>query len=144
MLEIWTQSFVWMPCRRNIQENENKAWTFRSFCNYENHIEYHRYGAVGIKVCERWNNSFQNFFEDMGKKPSKFHSIDRIDGRLGYFPSNCRWATSKEQSRNKSNSVFVVFNGSNQYIGDVASTLGITHSAAYQRMKKGKLVEVSK
>ena len=58
------------------------------------------YASKGITVCDRWKNSFEAFAEDMGPRPSNKHSIDRIDGSLGYFKENCRWATSYEQSTN--------------------------------------------
>ena len=63
----------------------------------------HRYVNKGIKVCERWRNAetgFPNFVKDMGVRPSKKHSIDRIDNNEGYFPDNCRWADNKTQTRN--------------------------------------------
>lgn len=63
--------------------------------------DYPRYGGRGIKVCERWM-TFDNFLADMGMKPSRKHTIDRINNDGNYEPSNCRWATRLVQSRNKS------------------------------------------
>ena len=67
-------------------------------CNDPKFKDYARYGAAGIKVCERWNASFVAFLEDMGERPSLGHSIDRIDPKRGYEPENCRWTTFSENS----------------------------------------------
>lgn len=59
------------------------------------------YGGRGIKVCDRWLESFESFLEDMGEKPSRFHSLDRINVNGNYEPSNCKWSTQKEQCVNR-------------------------------------------
>lgn len=69
-------------------------------CYNPNSQRYKDYGGRGIKVCDRWINSFQNFLDDMGERP-KGKSIDRIDVNGNYEPSNCRWASPIEQSHNK-------------------------------------------
>lgn len=63
--------------------------------------DYKRYGARGVTVCSRWLESFETFYKDMGPKPSSRHSLDRINNNGNYEPTNCRWATPKEQSRNR-------------------------------------------
>lgn len=70
-------------------------------CSNPNADNYSYYGGRGIKVCDRWFNSFENFLDDIGQRPSMKHSIDRINNDGNYEPSNCRWATKSEQRKNQ-------------------------------------------
>ncbi|MBP8291128.1 MAG: hypothetical protein KAX65_00055 [Caldilineaceae bacterium] len=72
----------------------------KSRCNNPNSTGYELYGGRGITVCERWQNSFENFYADMGERPIG-KTLDRIDCERGYSPKNCRWATPKEQAVNQ-------------------------------------------
>lgn len=84
--------------------NEFNSWkNMISRCTEPQNNRYYMYGAKGIIICDRWLENFQNFLEDMGNKPGKEYSIDRIDGTQGYFKENCRWSTSKEQANNRCN-----------------------------------------
>ena len=69
-------------------------------CGNPKNGEFHRYGAVGITVCDRWKNSFENFLADMGERPPRM-TIDRRNNDVGYTPENCRWATGHEQRVNQ-------------------------------------------
>ena len=71
------------------------------------------YGGRGIKVCQRWRNSFAFFVSDMGQRPTPNHSLDRKDNNKGYDKTNCRWATNEEQSSNRR----IFSNNTTGYIG---------------------------
>jgi hypothetical protein len=69
-------------------------------CTNPKELNYQYYGAKGIKVCKRWLK-FENFYEDMGTRPSLRHTIDRKNGAKGYYKYNCRWVTKSVQSKNR-------------------------------------------
>lgn len=81
--------------------SEHGIWAgMKHRCNNPNSRLYKHYGGRGIKVCDRWA-LFENFYIDMGPRPSKQHSLDRIDNDGDYEPGNCRWATADIQSNNR-------------------------------------------
>jgi len=94
------------------------------------------YFHKGIKVCERWQNSFSAFYEDMGPRPSHHHSIDRIDSDGDYCPKNCRWATSIEQNRNRGNNTIIEFNGENKTLAEWAEIYKLDRSTITSRIFK--------
>lgn len=80
---------------------EYRAWrSMMERCNNADHPAYHNYGGRGIVVCDEWR-SFISFFNDVGKRPSDSHSLDRINNNCGYYKGNVRWATKSEQAMNR-------------------------------------------
>lgn len=118
-----------------------RAWlAMRQRCYNSNAGEFKRYGARGISVCDRWANSFDNFIADVGVAP-KAMWLERNDVNGNYEPGNCRWATPKEQGRNKRNNVLLTAFGKTQclsaWIEEIGKAKGIRHSVALGRIKLG-------
>ncbi len=116
-------------------------WDMIQRCHNEEHHGFQRYGAKGIQVCSRWRESFENFLADMGRRP-KDHSIDRIDPNSGYNPENVRWATAKQQARNKRDTQYVKHpkTGKPTTVGELADEMGLTyHQMRYRLTKQGLL-----
>jgi len=100
-----------------------RSWAaMRQRCLNHKNTKYLDYGGRGIKICPRWDK-FQNFLEDMGEMPFD-KSLDRIDVNGDYIPENCRWATWKEQCRNKRQTVYVEWEGKKQTFADLAERYG--------------------
>lgn len=118
--------------------SEFMAWCgMRSRCMDTNNKKYPRYGGRGILVCARWLDSFEAFYNDIGPRPSDKHSIDRIDNDGNYEPGNCRWATSFQQSRNRSGLHRVKFQGKTMSVSEWAERTGIRRSVLYNRFRNG-------
>lgn len=117
--------------------------TYRSWesmiarCHRRESSSFARYGGRGITVCERWSESFAAFLEDMGERPSKSHTIDRIDGRGNYGPGNCRWATKAEQVRNRGITKTVSLDGVTCSVGEWAERAGIPYGVLWRRLRSG-------
>lgn len=113
-----------------------KIWLgMRDRCVRKSYRYYHRYGGRGIKVCKRWN-SFINFLNDMGERPIGM-SIDRINNDGDYKPSNCRWASIAEQSRNSMQTRFITLNEERMCLKDWAIKTGISEATIRTRINKG-------
>lgn len=118
---------------------EYQAWkAMKSRC-YSPSNSQKNYQSKGVTVCERWQNSFDNFLSDMGKCPEGF-SLDRIDNNKNYEPSNCRWANNNDQAKNRGtfNKVFT-YAGKSMVLKDWAKELNIKYSTLHRRIYKSKL-----
>lgn len=116
------------------------AWCqMRSRCTQVDHISYKRYGARGIKVCDRWMNSFENFLSDVGRAPSEKHSLDRIDNDKNYEPSNCKWSTKQEQCNNRRSSKYLTIKGERKTIANWARERNIPYRKFYYSSEIKKL-----
>lgn len=105
-------------------------------CYNKNRRDYKTYGAKGIKVCDKWKNDFVAFFNDMGHRPDGM-SLDRIDTTKEYSPENCRWASSKIQSRNRTDNKMISFNGKTMCLQSWSEEIGINKNTLYARFLRG-------
>lgn len=109
-------------------------------CTNQNRPDFKNYGAKGITVCERWLK-FENFLADMGPAPVDL-TLDRIDGKKGYSPENCRWATRQQQNVNRACVRMLTFNGKTQCLQAWADDLGYKHRAVLsERLRNGWTLE---
>ena len=113
-----------------------------SRCQNPTSSSYARYGARGISVCATWASSFEVFFADMGERPPRT-TLDRRDNNKGYDPSNCRWATAIEQSRNRRNNRVLEFGGESLCVSEWAERVGISAPALFHRLRVGWPLEVA-
>jgi len=101
-----------------------------------NNADKSNYYDRGIKVCDRWINDYDAFFQDMGECPLN-HSLDRVDNNGHYEPKNCRWATRSDQQRNKRTNVFIEHHGERKTIAEWSQITGIEESVIKRRLTKG-------
>lgn len=105
---------------------EYKAWiNMRARCGNPTDQSWSAYGGRGITVCDRWRDSFEAFYADMGPRRSPSHSLDRIDNDGNYEPGNCRWATRTVQSQNRRSTRYVELNGEQVSLREACRRLGV-------------------
>lgn len=122
-----------------VREKSHEYWIWNAMvqrCTNANDAGYKNYGGRGITVCERWGK-FENFFADMGARPSDQHSIDRDDNEKGYSPENCAWVDRNTQARNKRNNRFIVCGDDRKTLAEWAHICGVNHSTIIARIKSG-------
>lgn len=127
---------------------EYRTWaSMKTRCGNPATEGYRLYGGRGIRVCSAWQ-TFENFYADMGARPTPKHSIDRVDFHGHYscghceectengWPANCRWATTREQTRNKSTNRWLTYGGETMVLNDWAARLGINRSTLVERLQR--------
>lgn len=126
-------------CNYKHGKSRSKAYpiwkSMRVRCTLKTRPEYPRYGGKGITVCDRWN-SFENFLNDMGEPPPGA-SLDRINNEQGYSPDNCRWASNREQCRNRRSNVQVTYKGKTKILIEWCEELGLPYTRTRRRLAKG-------
>lgn len=115
-----------------------RAWVaMRQRCGNPRSPKFHHYGGRGISVCDRWR-SFENFYADMGPRPSRRHSLDRYPNNNGnYEPGNCRWATQKEQLSNRRVNHIITVEGVTRTVTQWAEFNGWRKGAIFSRLNRG-------
>jgi hypothetical protein len=113
---------------------EYRAWRdMKKRCYQLTYINWMNYGGRGIKVCQAWH-WYPYFLEDMGRKPTLKHTLDRIDNSGDYEPNNCRWATAKEQAQNRRTSL--IENG--KCLKQRCEEKGLNYKTVWMRLKRAK------
>lgn len=121
---------------------EYKVWdNMISRCTSPTYIGYANYGDRGITVCERWRNSFAAFLKDMGLRPSPNHSIDRVNNEGNYEKANCRWATRRQQQRNRRRNRLLTFKGKTMCLAEWAERINMPYFTLHGRLRLGWSVE---
>lgn len=122
--------------RKGRQTSEYTIWAAMLHrCRNPKDRHWARYGGRGISVCERWLH-FEEFFADMGPRPSHDHSLDRIDSDGPYAPGNVRWTTRAVQNRNTSRNHFITRGGITLCVADWARRLGLSYSGLQSRLRR--------
>lgn len=117
---------------------EYRIWlAMKERCSNPNSRGWSRYGQRGISVCSRWAEDFNAFLEDMGNKPTKDHSIERIDNDGNYEPSNCGWVTRVEQANNRRSNRWVTALGRCMTLAQWSRETGIKTATIAARLNHG-------
>lgn len=115
----------------------HNSWcAMKQRCNYPKNDQYADYGGRGIRVCDRWNKSFEAFLADMGERPEGM-TIERKDTNGNYEPGNCRWATMPEQQRNRRSTILVERGGITKCVKDWCDDLCLNVDRVYGRIRRG-------
>lgn len=116
---------------------EHHVWaTMIQRCTNPNHGAYPHYGGRGINICQAWLR-FEQFLADMGPRPSMGHSLERKNNDGNYEPGNCKWATRKEQCRNRRSNRVIEYQGESKTLAEWAELYGLQQSTLSARIRYG-------
>ena len=116
---------------------EYRNWcAMKERCFSLNHKNYADYGGRGITVCERWRKSFEAFLSDMGPRPFPRATVERKDTNGNYEPDNCRWASQREQTRNKRNNALLTIDGETLTIAEWSERHGVKSRVIWSRIHR--------
>jgi hypothetical protein len=117
---------------------EYRVWQdMKDRCSNKKNNYYKDYGGRGIRVCLRWQESFEEFYKSVGPKPFLKAELDRINNNKGYYPNNVRWTTSKENSRNTRRNRLITYKGETKCVSEWAEITGISKGAIKHRLNVG-------
>ncbi|SRR6266536_824250 len=117
---------------------EFSSWqNMKNRCYNKKTTRYQHYGGRGINVCARWLNSFEAFILDMGKRPAPKYTLERINNDKDYCKENCRWATKKDQNRNRSITIYVSLDGIKRPLSELIEYYGLNEKTVRTRLRRG-------
>lgn len=123
--------------RKRKHTKEYRTWShIRERCKANTGETFKNYKNRGIKVCDRWLSSFENFLADMGPHPGEGWTIDRKNNNGDYEPSNCRWANWDTQGSNRRNNINVIVNGVTMNISKASRFIDVHAAKVYSMVKK--------
>lgn len=130
--------------KRNTKHNKSHTRLYHIWCGMKarctnpNSPYFNRYGGRGIKICDEWNKSFDEFYEWSKKNGySKELTLDRVDNDGNYEPNNCRWASYSMQNRNKRNNVLSEYKGELRTRAEIAELTGLSYNTIRRREQSG-------
>ena len=124
------------------KSSEYKSWQgIKDRCLNANSPSFKYYGERGITICDDWKDSFEIFLNDMGKKPSKNHTIERLDVNKGYSKENCIWATKKQQANNRRSNYLLTYKGITKTRSEWADLIGVNVRTIASRCRDNKPIE---
>lgn len=131
-----------VPTHGGTYSEEYKIWANMIYrCRTSTASNFQNYGGRGISVCERWVNSFEHFLADVGERPNKAATIDRINVNGDYEPTNCKWATPHEQAANRRNTCFVTYEGKEIALPVLCRMKNVDLELVRSRLKRGWVID---